>query len=625
MRLAGRLSCVVVTTALFVCVALVAGENAASADDQSDRGDDPAPVIGPLPKPPTKSEVLAAGDTPAERLCAAEPSLFGRLPGDASIARDLMAGKLTIPPFATVTLPTNPTWSEVLVPQSNWETRYQALTWLDPLRREFIRSGDTAMRDRYQWLIRDFLANNPSYPTGRSPWTWYDQATGQRSSVLACASSILGMPSWLVTGMRTHVAALSDPSRYKGRGNHSLMQNSGLYSLGCVLPSGAARGLATDRSVDLLFIAIDSQGVSDEGSFSYQGSNYVWWSELRAKFVACGESPPSSFSRIDRMPQFIADATQPTGRGTPFGDTQLGAPGRTDIPPSGLTAFYGRGYLFSRSGTGTERPLDQESMLSLRYGQTYRSAPHGHMDAGNIEFFAYGKAMISDSGMYAYGGGYWRGFVKSNVAHNVMAADGAAYRQDRTTPLKYSKVSANHTMASIATTVITGANWTRTVVHSRHGGWILIDDQVHQTSKRTLTQRWNLPRGSEYSITGGSRLDEVSAGADVSILFLAGTPQLGVRTGWRTPAKPYTVGWRSLKYAAISASPTLEARKSTQDWHIVTLLAARPTSGAPSTVKVSNRSVSPTGISVTITTATSTERVSVRPDYFAARVISTSG
>lgn len=422
--------------------------------------------------------------------------------------------------------------------------------------------------------------------------------------------------------MRAHVAALSEPEYYKGWGNHSLMQNSGLYSLGCVLSVASARELSRERSDDLIRRAIDWQGVIDEGSLGYQESNYTWWSELRLKFHACDENPPSSFSRIDRMPQFLADATQPGGRVTAFGDTLLGDQGTTDPQVSGLTAFYNRGYLFSRSGTGTSRPLNRESMLSLRYGQSYNSQAHGHMDAGNLEFFAYDEPLISDSGMHAYGGGFWRAWVKSPAAHNVMAADGAAYRRDRTTPLKYSKVASGHTMASIATTVMTGANWKRTVVHSRRGNWLLVDDQVQQTSKRVLAQRWNLPAGSAYTLQYGRRLDESGSGSNLSVLFLGGAPSVYLRQGWRTPDKPYTVGWRSLAYGAISASPTLEARKSATSWHVVTLLAARPGGTSPGAVSVRDVSVTTTGVAVTIKTPTAVERVLVRPDAFAARTIS---
>lgn len=471
--------------------------------------DDLAALLEPLPAPPALDEVLGAGITPAQRLCAAEPTLFRSRGDDQRLAGDLMAGRLTIRPFTMVRLPANPTWSEVLVKQSNWEVKYQALTWLDPLRREYLRTGDPAMLERYRFLIQDFMADNPRAPRGRSRWTWYDHPTGHRSSVLACATTVLRQPGWLTEGICAHVAALSEPAYYKGWGNHSLMQNSGLFSLGCVLGDLSARGLATERSDTLLRRAVDQQGVIDEGSLGYHQANHAWWSELRRKFQACAGRVPDSFSRIDLMPQFVADATQPGGRVTPFGDTFLGDRGTTDPSPSGLTAFYKRGYLFSRSGTGTARPLNRESMLSLRYGQAYNSQAHGHMDAGNLEFFAYGEPLISDSGMHAYGSGYWRRFVKSPAAHNVLSAHGAAYRRDRTTPMTYRKVTSGHTVASIASTVITGANWKRTVAYSRRGGWVLVDDQIQQTSNRTMTQRWNLSLDSSFRITPGKRVDEI--------------------------------------------------------------------------------------------------------------------
>lgn len=570
---------------------------------------------------PSRAQVTAAGDTAAERLCAAEPTLFGSRSDDAAVAADLMAGKLTIAPFQTVQLPADPDWSEVLVKQSNWEVKYQALTWLDPLRREHLRTGDVAMLDRYRFYIQDFLTDNPAHPNGRSRWTWYDAPTGHRSSVLACSTTALGQPDWLLKGMRSHVVALKDPAYYKGWGNHSLMQNSGLYSLGCVLPDTTARDVATTRSDALLVKAVDLQGVIDEGSLGYQISNYQWWSEMRLKLHACGDVPSPEFVRIDRMPQVIADATQPTGQLTPFGDTLLDATGRTTPSPSGLTAFYDRGYLFSRSSMDPIGTSNPGSMLSLRYGQSYHSQAHGHMDAGNLEFFGYGDPLVSDSGMHAYGGGYWRSYIKSPAAHNMMWADGAEYRRDRTTPLKYRKVTSDFTMTSVATTVISGANWKRTVVHSRRGGWVLIDDQVQQTSTRTLTQRLNLPLGSSFAVTAGKRVDETGSGANLSVLYLGGSPYTAIRRAWQTPDKPYTTGWRSLAYGAVSGSSTLEARKSASNWHVVTLLVARPEGQGPASVSARDVSVTSTGVAVTVDSPTTQERVAVRPDYFAGRVL----
>src|SRR5687768_7113408 len=155
----------------------------------------------------------------AQNICNAEATLFGATPTDAAEAAALLDGKLTLRPHATVTLPDDPTWSERLVEQNNWEALYQALTWADVLRREYTRTGNAAMLARYAFLLRDWAEDNPSFEEGRSAYSWYDQSSGQRASALACAVSALGTPDWLVQALHTHAGVITRPDQYKGTGN----------------------------------------------------------------------------------------------------------------------------------------------------------------------------------------------------------------------------------------------------------------------------------------------------------------------------------------------------------------------------------------------------------------------
>lgn len=581
--------------------------------------EDPAPVVAP----PRLGRASATTGTPiTEQVCAAEPSLFGPRSNDAEVAAALMDGVLTMSPHASVTIPADPSWGEVLVQQSNWEVKYQALVWLDVLRRQYLVTGDTALLDRYTFLVRDFVTDNALRDQPRSPWTWYDHPTGQRASFLACATTVLGTPDWLLTAMELHRVQLSDPTQYKGYGNHSLMQNSGLLSLGCTLDIPDARDLALARGQALLAKAVDAQGVIDEGSYAYQWSNYVWWSEYGSKVTACGMSLPPDFPRIALMPQFLADATAPSGLGTPFGDSIPGVrvPSLVTQPPSGLTSIYDRGYAFSRSGWGLTRPLEQESMLSLRFGQSYNDQPHGHMDAGNLGLEAYGTPLLADSGMYAYGGAFWRSYVKSAAAHNVVTIAGAAYRRDQLSPLKYTTSNDRYAMFSMQSDVISGATWRRTVLHSKRGNWFLVDDQVTASKSGLITQRWNLPDGAQYATIQGKAVLQQSEGVGVSIRFLGGTPDLRIREGWKSPDKPYTMGWRSYTYGTIEPSPTLEARKRAASWHVVTLISARG-GEAGSGISLSDVSVSNSGVNVTVKSLGASEAVSLLPYQLRARDI----
>jgi Heparinase II/III-like protein len=430
--------------------------------------------------------------------------------------------------------------------------------------------------------------------------------------------------------MRATAGALRRPDQ-QGHGNHALMQDSGLLSIGCVDGDTADRDLAVQRARQLFSRAVDAQGVSEEGSFAYQRMNYIWWSEMRAKFAACGLAVPPSFQRIDLMPAFSAHATAPTGQPAAFGDTPAPPPGGRATPPGagpprmrhplGTTAFFDRGYLFSRSGWGDRRPPDHESFLMLRYGQSLREQYHGHMDAGNIAFFAYGKPLISDSGVYAYGGGAWRQWVVSASAHNVIAAEGAAYQADRRSPLLRAEATDTHTMASVAIPVIEGATWRRTVMYSKQGHWVLVDDRVRQRADRLLTQRWNLADNVRYTV-GGQRVDQSTiAEAGVSVLWLAGSPAVVLREGWKPADAGSAAGWRSYKYGQIEPSPTAEATHRGRDWHVVTLLAARPAGAPAATVQVSDVRVTDQAVRATISTPNGAERVTLSQEHMTAQPV----
>jgi hypothetical protein len=251
-------------------------------------------------------------------------------------------------------------------------------------------------------------------------------------------------------------------------------------------------------------------------------------------------------------------------------------------------------------------------MVSFRFGQSFVSQPHGHMDAGNVEFEAFGVPLLSDSGSYAYGPGPWRAFVKSSAAHNVVTIDGAEYQRERVSPLLSSTSNRHYAMFSADLQVIEGATWRRTVLHSKRGHWILVDDQVTGVGSNLVTQRWNLPDDQQYRIDQGRSVTQTSGTVKIDLRFLAGSPDLKIRTGWAPPEKPRMVGWRSFGYGTIEPSPTLEASARTGTWHGVTLISARGGSAGPG-VTVSDVTVSTSGVAATVSSGGLKERVSLLP------------
>lgn len=219
--------------------------------------------------------------------------------------------------------------------------------------------------------------------------------------------------------------------------------------------------------------------------------------------------------------------------------------------------------------------------------------------------------MVSDSGTYAYGGGFWRSWVKSQVAHNVMTAYGSTYRQSATGRLVRWVERDGYRTATFSLPVMNGVTWYRTVKQSLVYGWILVDDQVRSTGSRTWVQRWNLPDGVSYQVLRG-RIDQTTgSGGRVSVLAVAGSPSLALRQGVKASSLERTVGWRSYGYELIEPAPTAELTRSGTSWHLVTLVAPRRSGEAPPTLQVSDVVATASGATVTVRTARGTTRTTI--------------
>jgi Heparinase II/III N-terminus len=150
---------------------------------------------------------------------------------DAAVARQIMAGRLPLQNHRTVRLPANPTWREDPLRDANWQFQYHALLWVDRLRRVGLRTGDAAMLRRWQYLLRDWVADNKPWQR-TSPFAWMDMTVGLRAIIFSCAIAELGSPAWLQGAVVHHGQALSDPRQYAKIGNHAMHQNNGLLALG---------------------------------------------------------------------------------------------------------------------------------------------------------------------------------------------------------------------------------------------------------------------------------------------------------------------------------------------------------------------------------------------------------
>jgi hypothetical protein len=342
----------------------------------------------------------------------------------------------------------------------------------------------------------------------------------------------------------------------------------------------------------------------------------MWWSQHRAKRAVCGHPAPDSWDRIDLMPRFLDDARFPDGQFAGFGDTtetRSGSPPMPSRPP--LATAYSRGYVFSRSAGDR----DSASMVALRFGPPLTTQSHGHVDAGSVLFYDSGVKALTDSGMYAYNGGFWRGWVKSARAHNTISVDSEAAVQTTFSRLIDFEHRDGYTKTTVLVRQIRGANWYRTVLHSLRDGWILVDDQVTpsssgaQSTDRTLTQRWNLADGVAYAVSG-TRVDQ--RGGGVSVVNLTGE-RLYLREGHRSGDQ--AEGWRSYSYGEVEPAPAILNRHKGTTWHTLTLIAVRPAGTPAGAVGASSVALTSQAAKATVHSPTGSTRVYLNHDTLIVR------
>lgn len=508
----------------------------------------------------------------------------------ATHVEQLLNGLLTLPPHEPQQVGPDFLWSADPILDANWRFQYHTLLWLDNLRSD---SQSLDCKDGlllYERLLKDWVENNP-VDNPPSDYSWFDMAVGVRAIVLVQAIVHLGPLPWLIESIRTHGAHLADAANYEGKGNHSLHQDMGLIVVAQLLEHEDWLTLAVRRIEVMFSDAIDSQGVSREGSIDYQYRNYRWYEEAARRLTAAGVPLPTAIKEtLHKMPLFMAHATSPSTYYALLGDTILHrapviAGTETEwvkdptYAPDSRIALYDAGYLFARNSWKTWKESADSAYLTLRFGPGRSAAVHGHEDAGSITYDAHGERLLCDSGLYAYEAGDDRLFFRGRSSHNVVDIPGRKYYPSAESPMVAHQITDEHVMATIRVAGLQGAVWHRTLLHSLKRGYIVVDDRVTSTSEAPFLQRWQLPVGSTIEFEAGSGNSVVRTQLDNVLQFFAlgHNPRVQLSCGNLNPIS----GWRSEEYRKKTPSPELVFQDFGTSTRLSTLIHAFPgTKGA---------------------------------------------
>ncbi|HEX6471977.1 MAG TPA: heparinase II/III family protein [Streptosporangiaceae bacterium] len=503
-------------------------------------------------------------------------------PFPAGTADEIMAGRLTIPPFRPVRIDPrrrgDPDWTLDPYHHPTWTTAYRSGGWIEALVAAYLAERDRpgahrtppeAYRARAAALLRSWLRHVPTKE--RKPFT------------LVCAARIFAGQPWI----ERQIAPLVDyvAGHWQGPWNHGLRQDLDLLQIACGYPqdawggrphrwrAAARRQLVAAFDPGRLGPAIDRQGAVNEQSTGYTKYDYGWWTTADRRLVACGAALPGWIrGRVARLPTFLAHATQPDGTLVQIGDTYQEPSGTVPgSPPPPPVAVYDAGYVFGRSGWGTAERAGTESYYSLRFGRGRQV--HGHNDHMSLTYFARGRDLIVDSGHVGYEKSPYRTFLRSPDAHNVLTMPGLPFSPRAPTRLTRRSIGRDGQFFAFSDTAYAGRRRDRAVYVSQRPDFVAVLDRAAGGGR--VRQLWHLDPA--LRITAVHRTYAV-AGAPGTRLQIRQVPLPGQRiprgsTGVvRGRTHPYQ-GWVSRSMRSRTPAPVVTmTRKGASAAAILTLI-----------------------------------------------------
>jgi hypothetical protein len=520
-------------------------------------------------------------------------------------------GKLAMLGHPAWRVPDQPTWREDPYGDRNWLVRYQSLRWVESLVGHWCSGGPDSNLDRASFLLRSWYVSNTADDSAR--WAWYDHSVAWRTMVFIRARELLPTEDWLTQAIADGGAWLA--AHRPAAGNHGLNASRGLLAAGCALARQSWIDLAADRIEGQLRQSVDEQGVSDEQAIGYQLYNYGIYSQARDELHACGQREPVGFRRIGRMPELLAYATLPNGEYEMLGDTFAkeshaipgtsteftASAGQTGTPPIGTDAVYGAGFAFIHSGWGERVPYRDELVMSLRFGVGRQF--HGHDDGGAITLYGLGSRLLLDSGKNSFHGAEpWSRYFLGRSAHNVVTVDGLAYSSGAYTTMRdeLADGSAFFVLDNAGYADVTNR---RTVLYSRGGRYLVVEDRLTSTTTRTYRQLWHLAEDADPAVAG-ERVVTNGPNGNVAIIQLLAGADSRIVNGRKYP----TQGWLSYEYQRVVAAPVVEGVSRGQSAHYLTLLV--PFAGEAA-IDATVAAVYADGYALEVTIGGRTEKVSV--------------
>lgn len=565
---------------------------------------------------PGASPARALGDRASkDDVASGAAKACGGLPRFSQATADaIMAGKLTISPFPTVTIDPaksgNINWSQNPFHHPTWQQDFQAGGWIEMLIAGGLAggSGASAYLARAKAITQSWLKG---------------VAIGNRDpQVLICLSEGFPGQAWIDDQVDASVNWLA--SHWQGAWNHGLVQDIKLMRIGCAyLPAAfgadalkwrktAYSQILSSFQPNRLGPSIDASGVANEQATGYE--RFVWdlWQVGQPELAACGYRLPATITaRIAKMAPFLADATQPDGNLAQIGDTYVEPP--PALPRGTATArvaVFAAGYVFGRSQGG-----QNGTFYSLRFGPGRQV--HGHNDHMGITYYSRGRNLIVNAGHTGYEVSPYRTYIQSPQAASTLIAPGKSFHASAATTLTGDAVKPRSQYFQFADSAFGGPRKRSVYVHQGPDFMLVLD---RDQGAAAYQQLWHLDPGlTVTTVTAGQAVATAPAAPATATspafaataLTIARIPLPGqaIRAGSTTVVKgqanPYQ-GWVSRQALQRLPAPVVIMAGQGTGTALTSAMLTLITAAAPGT-RVTARVVAAAGhdvAQITIGTAT---------------------
>lgn len=478
---------------------------------------------------------------------------------------------------------------------ATWDFRLHGLLWVMSLLEAAAQTDDDELRGARERLAEVYARSWVAGPGADEPGeqaSWQPHQTALRAQVLAWGHLRLAW-DWTEEPLRKHAAYLSDPARFSGAWNHGVDEVLALVWVAMALDDDDCRQTGVRRAREIAAELVDAEGVTNEQAVGYQEYSFSILFRLSKALDVVGAPQAELQAPLSRMGRLMLHAVQPDGRWTPLGDTNgrpttdpltladrealrfVATGGAKGTRPVEEGAVFSRGFAFARSGWGDADSFDEQSHLSVRFGEGRRL--HGHRDHTALTYFDH-RPLLVEAGFSGYEDPARRAYERSEQAHNqvLMTGQGPYRWADECAMVQHGSGGSGLDVSYayvLEDQPYEGVRRRRSILLLPRRGLLLVVDRVRSARPGTATQVWHLAPDLRVDVRDGAGRRVVAKDGQGTLQMRQLAP-VGSTTVLRGDAE-LRGGWYARGLGESVPAATLHAVKKGSDVTFVTLFASR--------------------------------------------------